>query len=34
MVSFEIYKSFAVDGRGIDEGGFLRVVDEIARVDA
>jgi hypothetical protein len=34
MVSFEIYKSFAVDGRRVDEGRFLRVVDEIARVDA
>ena len=34
VVSFEIYKSFPVHRRGVNEGRFLRIVDQIARVDA
>jgi hypothetical protein len=34
VVAIEVYKSFAVDGWGINEGGLLSVVDEIAGVNA
>jgi hypothetical protein len=27
VMSFKVHKSFSIDGEGINEGGFLRVVD-------
>jgi hypothetical protein len=34
VMSFKIYESLSIYGRGVDEGGLLRVVDQVARVDA
>jgi hypothetical protein len=34
VVSFKVYEAFTVNGWRVDKGRFLRVVDEIAGVDA
>jgi hypothetical protein len=34
VVSVEVYQSFAADWWGVNKGGLLSIVDEVARVDA